>query len=665
MTKGQRFQKELFPAGINQSGALHFHLTRSFPSNEHEIRALKQNSLFGDSSAQDWSVSRSLTNATSIASHITLVRTYFEAKNHDHYFLLMTDGTVRYRAIKRLEPTLDVTLMVHSIFNEGTDVGLLSRALNLLVEDSTLAVNRDIKTALGDMRSRVRVRLCFIRRLYSDIELHRIRHAALCQGESRALRDWFSFHAALLDPNKVQAACYRTIFSMASYNALARANASNAATLMEGLKQNFALVTLTLKSIGMPDSFRLRHPSWVGDVYDALKKPNARALLTTASNCIPARKSTLTHIAKHPYAELEAGAINQLVDYLEAIPFPHWPPAHRIGIAHLIAQEASAYREMYFFYTDRHEDERTEIFNAQSIGAHANAKAFFRGGWYMSIEERNKIGLCSHVEGFSQLRDASVAQRFLRVLTESEFSRDTVLLILKNLCSLPVIMRCAMMLDIADRALNVPVRDLTSPELQRHICDFYASEKALDLSNKWFGSSQQTPHVPTPFLGGFFTVGSSQFSVQPATTAFDIYSLGMEFANCLKMRTQFDDVVLLNISIWVIRRVHSMPNSKPCKSDNSIVALRLVTLSPGRPTAGHCYELQQVKHHGNGEVGYEHLFVVEQLIETINNDAETLCYFEAQNRQIRSLVDRLKRETSAEIYRNYITRFLRNRGVLE
>jgi hypothetical protein len=604
---------------------------------DEEREFLETVHLFADSSHQTWSVSRPI-NARSPVLRITLVQTFYEFLNDDHYFLLMADGTVRYKAIERTESNQVETSLMRATLKGQNDAHLVARLANKLCNGANLASNRDIKSALREMKSRGRKRIALFANTTTKLECLRARHESLKLAENQTVRDWISFHRRLLNLKVLKAACKRTMFSMAAYNELTRATVGSYEKIAESLRQNYALATASLYAVNEPKPSRKFCPDWAWQITAALRSIDDAQVFKIAHNLIPARKSTLSYIQKYTYAELGPRAVDRLVAYLEAIAFPHWPPSYRVSVALVIAQEARTFEVMLAGFTRRDENNKKKLMDAHIEGLRANAKELARNRWALPQDAKKKIGSIGQLYENVDPTRASSAQHFLQVLDENGLCFDSIFVVLLNLCKLSPLNRCELFVRVIESAAKPAVvgylRQLTaqgtiSPRrlikfLQVALPSFY--DQDLD--------SAPQLRLPTPYKEGYFDLGEARYFVRPATTFAEVRALGHEFENCLRKDAQFVDIAMLDVSIWVVREVYPIALANESMVDYSsisLVSLRLtgtaedgLSIEQGR--AGR-YVLQQVLGIKNRDVDANHKAVANKLLNAINGNVGTLGRF--------------------------------------
>jgi hypothetical protein len=616
---------------------------------DEEREFLETAHLFADSSHQTWSVSRPI-NARSPVLRITLVQTFYEFLNDDHYFLLMADGTVRYKVIERTESNQVETYLMRATLKSQNDVHLVARLANKLCNGANLASNRDIKNALWEMKSRGRKRIALLANMTENVEFLRARHEELKLAENRTIREWLTYHKHLLNSKILKSASKRTMFSMAAYNVLARAAPSCYSTITEALLQNYALVTASMYAVNEPKPSRKFCPDWAWQITAALRSIDDAPAFKISHNLIPARKSTLSYLQKHTYAELGPRAVDRLVAYLEAIAFPHWPPSYRVSVALLIAQEARTFEVMFTGFTSRDENNKKKLMDAHIEGLRANAKALSRNRWALPQDAKKKIGSIGHLYENADPTRASSAQHFLQVLVESGLCFETILVVLLNLCKLSPLHRCELFTRVIESATKPAAVGYVGGLAVRGAMSAGRLIKFLQVAmpNFYYQELDSAPQLrlPTPHEGGDFDIGKARYFVQPATSFSEVRALGHEFENCLREDAQFVDIAMLDVSIWVVRKVYPIALANESIVDHSsisLVSLRLTgiaedgsSIEGGR--AGR-YVLQQVLGVKNRDVDANHKAVVNKLLNAINGNVNTLRHFWVLKQKIQDMVN--------------------------
>lgn len=621
-----------------------------------------------------WSVSRPILGSLTI-KHITLVRTFWEFENADIVFFLMCDGTVRTtRWIDKESKNVESRHTLERLLSKEAHPDLIRCLAEHFVRSAVLASNFEVAEALHEIRQRHVRRLRAIRNLAStdqnsdsdklalqhDVTTALARHSALHAAEMHALRAWSAYHLALLQPLLVAGATKRRVFSLAAYNALASVDGDQQTHLAQALSQNYSLVTASLAAVQQPRQRLEYRPHWVGTISDAVALPSGASLRKMAGCALPAKKSVVKYLAEIAYAELGTRSIERLASYLGAIPHAHWPPAHKAGLALLMAQEARTFETMLSEFAQREPAVELLLGDAFKQGLKSNAEKLFKQRWTMSAQDRKLIGVCGKPSERGELKKESLAQRFLLAITNAGLAWETVLSILTIVCKMPAMNRCRLFKAV-DTSTSKEAESKSAATLGFDMFrDFFSTAHPIYLEAQ--GDMVPGQQLPTPHTGGSFWAISGMYAVAPVLVAADLKALAFEFKNCLGNDDEFSKLALLTASLWVIRKKYPSNMTTPYKAEKSVLALHVDAGVNENGQQKCSFALTQISGPDNCAVSPEHTAVADQLMALLNQDHDKAKRFLAATLRLREKFAQWTQTSAAAFYRGQLIGMLKNHG---
>jgi hypothetical protein len=618
-----------------------------------------------------WSVSRPIVGSFTI-KHITFVRTFWEFESTDIMFFLMCDGTVRTTRWIDKSKDAETRHTLERLLSKEAHPDLIRCLAEHFVRAAILASNFEVAEALHEIRQRHVRRLRAIRNLAStdpnsdtdklalqhDVTTAAARHSALSAAEMHALRAWTAYHVSLLQPLLVAGATKRRVFSLAAYNALASVDGDRQEHLAQALSQNYSLVTASLAAAQQPRQRLEYRPHWVGTINDAVALPSGASLRRLAGCALPAKKSVVKYLAAIAYGEVGTRSIDRLASYLDAIPHAHWPPAHKAGIALLMAQEARTFETMLSEFAQREPAAELLLGDVFRRGLESNAEKLFKQRWTMSAQDRKLIGVCGKPSERGQLKNESFAQRFLLAITSAGLAYEAVIGILSRVCRMPALSRCQLFKAVDALASNE----------QKHIG---GCVMGFDMSQDFFGDIESVyrnaqadmepeQKFPTPYAGGSFRAGAGMYTVKPVSTQTDIQALALEFANCLGRDEEFSKVASLQVSLWVIRKKHPIESTQSSMADKSILALQIDTTADEAGQKQYKFVLTQIHGPRNCAVTPEHSKIADQLIALLNQEPEKARRFLKAKLEVQLKFLHWMRTSAAGFSRCQLIRLIKN-----